>query len=335
MSLLAQAHTKQNTNLKKAFRNEEGAIDLASIMVGIIVIGLIGGVIAATVFAVIPWAQDNAAKQQLDAVVTAQSAKAGLNDGKYSTDLSSFLDTSSAKVGVRSNNSDCYGAFVTSASGNSYYVSSSKSQPVKIAANATWPANKPTDYPNGCSWPGSKGAAATTSTVQVQNFIVNPSFEVDKNNAQSAGNKGKSSVRLASTTAHSGDYVMRVTRNDTTDFFAYTYNTSLTSLLEPGDYVFSMQVRSNTSVILTPYVERYQWPQAYEVTDNTTNVTTTGEWQTITQKIKIGTPTYARLGFIQSSGDYNGPLSNYVEVDSVQLVKSTGNFAADSSFNGL
>lgn len=65
--------------MNQAFRNEDGAIDLSSIMVGIIVIGLIGGVIAATVFAVIPWAQDNAAKQQLDSIHTAQNAYFGLN----------------------------------------------------------------------------------------------------------------------------------------------------------------------------------------------------------------------------------------------------------------
>jgi len=80
MSLKEQIRTKAtHGNVKEAFRNEEGAIDLASIMVGIIVIGLIGGVIAATVFAVIPWAQNNAAKQQLDAVVTAQNAYIGLS----------------------------------------------------------------------------------------------------------------------------------------------------------------------------------------------------------------------------------------------------------------
>ena len=64
--------------LHSSFRNEEGGVDLASIMTGIIVIGLIGGVIAATVFAVIPWAQDNAAKQQLDSIAAAQSAYMGL-----------------------------------------------------------------------------------------------------------------------------------------------------------------------------------------------------------------------------------------------------------------
>ena len=66
-------------SVREAFKNEEGAIDLASIMVGIIVIGIIGGVIAATVFAVIPWAQDNAAKGVLDSVATAESAYRGFS----------------------------------------------------------------------------------------------------------------------------------------------------------------------------------------------------------------------------------------------------------------
>jgi type II secretory pathway pseudopilin PulG len=63
---------------REVFVNDNGAIDLASIMVGIIVIGLIGAIIAATIFAVIPWAQDNAAKQQLDSVKAAEDAYRGL-----------------------------------------------------------------------------------------------------------------------------------------------------------------------------------------------------------------------------------------------------------------
>lgn len=66
-------------NLRQLFRNDDGAIDLASIMAGIIVIGLIGGVVAATVFAVIPWSQDSAAKQQLDSVASAENAYFGLS----------------------------------------------------------------------------------------------------------------------------------------------------------------------------------------------------------------------------------------------------------------
>jgi surface protein len=73
-----QSRYKQH-GITEVFKKEDGAIDLASIMVGVIVIGLIGGVIAATVFAVIPWAQDNAAKQQLDSIVQAENAYFGLS----------------------------------------------------------------------------------------------------------------------------------------------------------------------------------------------------------------------------------------------------------------
>lgn len=68
-------------------RSARGAIDLASIMVGVIILGVIGGVIAATVFAVIPWTQNEAAKGSLEAIGTAeyvQFAHSTVNgDGRY------------------------------------------------------------------------------------------------------------------------------------------------------------------------------------------------------------------------------------------------------------
>lgn len=80
MKSLPEQHAKRRSTMwHDAIRNETGAIDLASIMVGVLVVGLIGGVIAATVFAVIPWAQDNAAKQQLDPIVQAENAYYGLS----------------------------------------------------------------------------------------------------------------------------------------------------------------------------------------------------------------------------------------------------------------
>jgi alpha-tubulin suppressor-like RCC1 family protein len=71
-------------NLRQALRSDTGAIDLASIMVGVIVIGVIAGIIAATVFAVIPWSQNSAAKGNLDAVRTAEGVAMVMTD-KYQT----------------------------------------------------------------------------------------------------------------------------------------------------------------------------------------------------------------------------------------------------------
>jgi hypothetical protein len=61
-------------NLRAILRgNAAGAIDLASVMVGVLVLGIIGGTISATVFAVIPWSQDEAAKSTLSSVRIAES----------------------------------------------------------------------------------------------------------------------------------------------------------------------------------------------------------------------------------------------------------------------
>ena len=49
-------------HLRHILRSTTGAIDLASIMVAVIVIGIVSGVILATTVAVVPWAQDNAAR---------------------------------------------------------------------------------------------------------------------------------------------------------------------------------------------------------------------------------------------------------------------------------
>ena len=167
MSLLANAKAKvASGNVKEAFKNEAGAIDLASIMVGIIVIGLIGGVIAATVFAVIPWAQDNAAKQQLDSIAAAQSSYVGLSadkgdarfgggdaSGTYALNkkvggetgagavvAESLFDGGSAKVGVGywgSGNAAHYAAAAKSASGKTFYITDAKTQPTQSTTAPT------------------------------------------------------------------------------------------------------------------------------------------------------------------------------------------------------
>lgn len=87
---------KADLGLVGAIRSEGGAIDLASIMVGVIVIGIIGGVIAAAVFAVIPWSQDKAATQALDAVKTAESVTYAFG---AESGTSSYLDYAGITTG--------------------------------------------------------------------------------------------------------------------------------------------------------------------------------------------------------------------------------------------
>ena len=112
-----------------AFRGASGAIDLASIMVGVLIIGIIAGVVAATVLAVIPWSQDAAARGNLDAVRTAQSV-ARAQDGRFLTyaDLTTqpgALLQTSPKVTVDTNtDGTCYVGVATSDSGNLFFGTS-------------------------------------------------------------------------------------------------------------------------------------------------------------------------------------------------------------------
>lgn len=85
-------------SLMATLRGQSGAIDLASIMTGVLVIGIIGGTIAATVFAVVPWAQDNAARADLGQVRLAEGVYAASHAGGYA-DLATIQGPSSAAGG--------------------------------------------------------------------------------------------------------------------------------------------------------------------------------------------------------------------------------------------
>lgn len=160
--LLARAkRTASTRSLRSTFASENGAIDLASIMVGVIVIGLIGGVIAATVFTVIPWAQDNAAKQQLAEVHTAENVfsgfsaspdasaslvgastlRAAASGGNYadaatlgSKDLFTAPGSVSIAVGT---DATCYVAAATSASGHQFFITDAMSVPAVYSATTS------------------------------------------------------------------------------------------------------------------------------------------------------------------------------------------------------
>jgi hypothetical protein len=138
---------KNYTTMRTIFSSSRAAIDLASIMVGVIIIGIIGGVIASTIFAVIPWAQDNAAKASLDSVHTAESAYAGFSVGQNggqpkeygnyddlkNTDGSktdSLLQASDKLIiTTGSNSKDCYLAVITSDSGNQFWIDNERNVP--------------------------------------------------------------------------------------------------------------------------------------------------------------------------------------------------------------
>ena len=113
--------------LPACLRNDRGAIDLASVMVGVLVLGAISAVIAATVLAVIPWSQDKAAIAALSSVRLAESATR--------VDAGSFVDmaglvasgrieaSGSVRVAV-GNAGECYISASLSATGTTFFGNS-------------------------------------------------------------------------------------------------------------------------------------------------------------------------------------------------------------------
>jgi type II secretory pathway pseudopilin PulG len=102
---------KNMLQVTRVLRSSRAAIDLMSIMVGIIVLGIIGGVIAATVFAVIPWAQDNAAKQDLQAVKIAEDVYSGFQASPESDGSASLVTAASSRSTLRADANANYGTY--------------------------------------------------------------------------------------------------------------------------------------------------------------------------------------------------------------------------------
>ncbi|MHA7295535.1 type II secretion system protein [Arthrobacter sp. HLT1-21] len=146
--------------IPKRLRNEHGEFDLASVMVGATVLGIMTGVITAAVFGVIPWAQDNAAKQDLMTVRVAQST-VEKDHRKYPDEVSTegpYLDYEGLRAAGYITITDsvvvdtdaagkCYVAIAKSGSGDYYYVTDRKPDPVKFVDSLT-------DSNLGCSIPG-------------------------------------------------------------------------------------------------------------------------------------------------------------------------------------
>lgn len=97
-------------------------------MVGVLVVGIIGGVISATVFSVIPWSQDQAAKQSVSEAQTAQSLyRAQWNPAGYGTygdliEKKLYPETMTVTVDAGTTNG-CFVAVAGSTSGRAFWAS--------------------------------------------------------------------------------------------------------------------------------------------------------------------------------------------------------------------
>lgn len=121
--------------------NLRAAIDLASIMVGVIVIGIMAAIILASVFVIIPWSQDEAAKANLISVKDSEKAYFGLtaNPGPASYGTKADLKTTgllpdAPPLDVLTDpGKKCYvGISRSDNAGNKFYVTDKKPTPTPL-----------------------------------------------------------------------------------------------------------------------------------------------------------------------------------------------------------
>lgn len=145
-------------------RAADGVLDLASVMVGVIILGILSTTIAATVFAVIPWSQDQAARSNLQSVATAQASERVLSLSYFSYDSMNPTPTPSGQIGIVPPAADRllidatdtgYLAASRSQSGHVFFASNTKTS----VAEGTW-----TGLPNGYSIERAEVLAAAVRT---------------------------------------------------------------------------------------------------------------------------------------------------------------------------
>lgn len=168
------------TRAQRILRSIRGAFDLTSILVGVVVVGILTAGVFAAVFGVIPFAQDNASRQDLSAARTAQGvakAKDGKYEGTEALKNAGYLSgTPRLAVGADADGT-CWVGIVNSSSGAAFYTTSA----------ATDPAPYTTAIDTGClSTAEQKALAGSAGVIPAIEMTYASSW--GKNNNGEAGN---------------------------------------------------------------------------------------------------------------------------------------------------
>lgn len=125
--------------MKNLRKSSKGLFDLPSIMVGIVITAIIGLAAAATFLVVVPWLQDNQAKDVLTSISVAETT-ARQDLGKY-TDYTTlqkngWLVKQKLKTCVTATTTS-YQAFVVAQNGNMFRLDSNNGTPEEWSDGAT------------------------------------------------------------------------------------------------------------------------------------------------------------------------------------------------------
>lgn len=124
------------SRLNAALHSRAGAFDLPSILVGVVVVGVLTAGVLASVFEVIPFAQDGGAKQDLAALTTAEGV-AKAKDSRFASTAgltaAGYLGTGTAGLAAATDSGGtCFVGVAKSGSGKVYAASSTTTTPFEL-----------------------------------------------------------------------------------------------------------------------------------------------------------------------------------------------------------
>lgn len=145
----APAIRPASARISDAFRNESGAFDLPSILVGVVVVGVLTAGVLASIFGVIPFAQDKGAVQDISAVTTAQGvekAKTGAYASAFNLTAAQLLPVlDSSKVDSKITATGGWATAAKSGSGHVFLATDQNTNPVDVTGTTYKAADGTTD----------------------------------------------------------------------------------------------------------------------------------------------------------------------------------------------
>lgn len=122
---LKAARERAVARLRDRTVGEHGAFDIASIIVGVVLLGILVGGIITTTQGLVPWAQDKSTKQDLSAIVTAEQVyKAASTDqyGKTSATFGTLTELKTAPASLLPSDVVASSAFALDADAGNYWA---------------------------------------------------------------------------------------------------------------------------------------------------------------------------------------------------------------------
>lgn len=133
--------------IQKALKREKGMLDLASIITGTIITGILGAVTAATFIFVIPWFQDKTAQDDINLIKVAEdsqysdtSSYGNLTSLKASNYLNKTVSTTACVALSSPTNASDYTIYVTSKSNTIFRYNRSDAKSTVVTSIPTTPA---------------------------------------------------------------------------------------------------------------------------------------------------------------------------------------------------